>query len=133
MVSRSVKLRETLSLLLGQSKPGNCSRIALCTPNWKTVCISFLNIELHDEPAYHNVYKVQNAGKSRDELLDEREIHFVELGKYDETLADSLNTSLDRWVHFLKLAGDDGTKRPRRELSGRARMGACGCHLNTPC
>ncbi len=71
----------------------------------KTICINILNFDqLYDEPSYHNVYKVKNE-KSGGELLDEFEIHFIELRKYDETLADSLNTALDRWVNFLKLAG----------------------------
>ena len=71
----------------------------------KTICINILNFEqLPDEPDYHNIYKMKNV-KSNSELLDECEIHFIELRKYDENLADSLSTALGRWVHFLKLAG----------------------------
>jgi predicted transposase/invertase (TIGR01784 family) len=71
----------------------------------KTICINILNFsQLHDEPSYHNVYKVRNV-VSNSELLDEFELHFIELRKYDESLADSLKTALDRWVNFLKLAG----------------------------
>jgi len=71
----------------------------------KTICINILNFsQLHDEPSYHNVYKVKNI-TSNSELLDEFELHFIELRKYDESLADSLKTALDRWVNFLKLAG----------------------------
>ena len=71
----------------------------------KTICINILNFsQLHDEPSYHNVYKVKNI-VSNSELLDEFELHFIELRKYDESLADSLKTALDRWVNFLKLAG----------------------------
>jgi predicted transposase/invertase (TIGR01784 family) len=72
----------------------------------KTICINILNfIQLHQESGYHNIYKVLNL-ESHNELLDEFEIHFIELRKYDETLADSLKIALDRWVHFLKLAGE---------------------------
>jgi predicted transposase/invertase (TIGR01784 family) len=72
----------------------------------KTICINILNlVQLHQEPGYHNIYKVLNLESQR-ELLDEFEIHFIELRKYDETLADSLTKALDRWVHFLKLAGE---------------------------
>jgi len=71
----------------------------------KTICINILNFsQLYDEPSYHNVYKVRNV-VSNSELLDEFELHFIELRKYDESLADSLKTALDRWVNFLKLAG----------------------------
>ncbi|NLD96387.1 MAG: PD-(D/E)XK nuclease family transposase [Synergistaceae bacterium] len=71
----------------------------------KTICINILNFsQLYDEPLYHNVYKVRNV-VSNSELLDEFELHFIELRKYDESLADSLKTALDRWVNFLKLAG----------------------------
>ena len=85
----------------------------------KTVCINILNFEqLKEEPDYHNVYKVQNV-KSNSELLDELEIHFIELRKYDENLADSLSTALGRWVHFLKLAGmydDDSMPEQLKEI-----------------
>ncbi len=82
----------------------------------KTICINILNFDqLDDEPSYHNVYKVKNV-KSGSELLDEFEIHFIELRKYDETLADSLNRALDRWVHFLKLAGEYSSETMPAEL-----------------
>ncbi len=82
----------------------------------KTICINILNFDqLDDEPSYHNVYKVKNV-KSGSELLDEFEIHFIELRKYDETLADSLNRALDRWVHFLKLAGEYSSETMPPEL-----------------
>lgn len=82
----------------------------------KTICINILNFDqLDDEPSYHNVYKVKNV-LSGEELLDEFEIHFIELRKYDETLADSLTEALDRWVHFLKLAGRYDSETMPEEL-----------------
>ena len=80
----------------------------------KTISINILNfIQLYQEPRYHNIYKVLNL-ESHNELLDEFEIHFIELRKYDETLADSLKIALDQWVHFLKLAGKyDSRTLPR--------------------
>ena len=82
----------------------------------KTICINILNFDqLDEEPSYHNVYKVKNV-RSNNELLDEFEIHFIELRKYDETLADSLSRALDRWVNFLKLAGEYDSESMPEEL-----------------
>jgi len=82
----------------------------------KAICINILNFNHLDvEPSYHNVYKVKNV-VSGEELLDEFEIHFIELRKYDETLADSLTEALDRWVHFLKLAGRYDSETMPEEL-----------------
>ncbi len=82
----------------------------------KAICINILNFDhLDNEPSYHNVYKVKNVA-SGEELLDEFEIHFIELRKYDETLADSLSRAIDRWVHFLKLAGRYDSESMPEEL-----------------
>ena len=67
----------------------------------KTIGINILNFNcIEGEKEYHNVYKLKNT-RTEHELLDEMEIHFIELEKYNETMV----TILDRWVNFLKKAG----------------------------
>jgi len=65
----------------------------------KTIGINILNFNCLEEAAYHNCYRLQNV-ESGKEYLDHIELHFIELGKYDESLV----TMLDRWTNFLKKA-----------------------------
>lgn len=82
----------------------------------KTICINILNFnQIEDEPSFHNVYKVKNIASGK-ELLDEFELHFIELRKYNENLAESFDKALNRWVHFLKLAGEYDSQTLPKEL-----------------
>ena len=65
----------------------------------KAICINIVSFTCLEEPDYHNVFKILNV-ESKQELIDDLEIHFIELSKYD----DRLSTLLDRWVNFLKKA-----------------------------
>ncbi|OQY08681.1 MAG: transposase [Fusobacteriia bacterium 4572_132] len=65
----------------------------------KTIGINILNFNCLDEEKYHNIYKLRNT-KTNNEFIDDMEIHFIELEKYDE----KISTMLDRWVNFLKKA-----------------------------
>ncbi|MCI5121048.1 MAG: Rpn family recombination-promoting nuclease/putative transposase [Candidatus Electrothrix sp. AUS4] len=67
----------------------------------KTIGINILNFNCLEEEQYHNVYKLINV-KSGNELIRQIEIHFVELEKYDENISNVM----DRWVNFLKKAGE---------------------------
>ena len=67
----------------------------------KTIGINILNFNCLDEDEYHNIYKLLNV-KSGNELIRQIEIHFVELEKYDENISNVM----DRWVNFLKKAGE---------------------------
>ncbi|WLE97127.1 MAG: Rpn family recombination-promoting nuclease/putative transposase [Candidatus Electrothrix communis] len=69
----------------------------------KTIGINILNFNCldEDEAEYHNVYKLINV-RSGNELIRQMEIHFVELEKYDENISNVM----DRWVNFLKKAGE---------------------------
>ncbi|WLE95751.1 MAG: Rpn family recombination-promoting nuclease/putative transposase [Candidatus Electrothrix communis] len=67
----------------------------------KTIGINILNFNCLDEAEYHNVYKLINV-RSGNELIRQIEIHFIELEKYDENISNVM----DRWVNFLKKAGE---------------------------
>ncbi|CAK8711149.1 Transposase [Candidatus Electrothrix laxa] len=67
----------------------------------KTIGINILNFNCLEEDEYHNVYKLLNV-TSGSELIPQIEIHFVELEKYDENISNVM----DRWVNFLKKAGE---------------------------
>ena len=66
----------------------------------KSIGINILNFNCLDEEKYHNVYKIKNI-ENGNEFIDDLEIHFIEIEKYDE----KMSTMLDRWVNFLKKAG----------------------------
>ncbi|OCL26022.1 transposase [Orenia metallireducens] len=68
----------------------------------KTIVINVLNFDCLDEEDYHNIYKLFNS-KSKEELIDHLEIHFIELEKYNKDLSE-MQTALDRWTEFLKRA-----------------------------
>jgi len=67
----------------------------------KTIGINILNFNCLEEEEYHNVYKLTNI-RSGKELIKQLEIHFIELEKYDENISNVM----DRWVDFLKKAGE---------------------------
>jgi predicted transposase/invertase (TIGR01784 family) len=65
----------------------------------KTICINILNFDCLDQEEYHNIYKIMNTSGGGG-FVDDLEIHFVELNKYDEKIM----RTVDRWANFLKLA-----------------------------
>ncbi len=77
----------------------------------KAICINILNFNCLDEEEYHNIYKIQNL-KTGKQFIDDLEIHFIEIEKYDE----NMSTMLDKWVNFLKKAGYYSTKELPKEL-----------------
>jgi predicted transposase/invertase (TIGR01784 family) len=68
----------------------------------KTIVINVLNFNCLAEEDYHNIYKLFNS-KSKEELIDHLEIHFIELEKYNKDLSE-IQTALDGWTEFLKRA-----------------------------
>jgi len=69
----------------------------------KTISINILNFNYFDaEPAYHNVFKILHA-ESHKSYFEDLELHFIELNKFDDNLAN-IKTTLDRWANFLKKA-----------------------------
>lgn len=78
----------------------------------KTIGINILNFNCLPEEQYHNVYRVRNED-SRELFFEHFEIHFVELEKYRN---QHIGTLLDRWVTFLKKAGEYDHNRLPQEL-----------------
>lgn len=78
----------------------------------KTIGINILNFNCLAEPDYHNIYHIRND-KSKNLFFDQFEIHFVELEKYDN---QQISSFLDRWVTFLKKAGEYDRNRLPKEL-----------------
>lgn len=71
----------------------------------KAISINFLNFDtITEEEDYHNVYRMYNT-KSKKEFIDDIEIHFIELSKYDGH--DKIKSLLDKWTQFLKEAGEN--------------------------
>lgn len=69
----------------------------------KTISINILNFNYFDaEPSYHNVFKILHA-ESHKSYFEDLELHFIELNKFDDNLAN-IKTTLDRWANFLKKA-----------------------------
>jgi len=68
----------------------------------KTISINILDFNYLDEEDFHNVYKVFNR-KSKKELSNYFEMHFVELNKFKKDFKD-VKTALERWVAFLNRA-----------------------------
>lgn len=68
----------------------------------KTISINILDFNYLDEEDFHNVYKVFNK-KSKKELSNYFEMHFIELNKFKKDFKD-VKTALERWVAFLNRA-----------------------------
>lgn len=68
----------------------------------KTISINILDFNYLDEEDFHNVYKVFNE-KSKKELSNYFEMHFIELNKFHKDFKD-VKTALDRWTIFLNRA-----------------------------
>ncbi len=68
----------------------------------KTISISILNfILLTKEADLHNIYRYLNV-KSKRELTDLKEIHFIELPKFKKDKPKKLRTKFEKWLHILK-------------------------------
>lgn len=79
----------------------------------KTISINFLNYNtIAEEKKYHNTYRMYNT-ESKKEFVDDIEVHFIELNKYDGH--DEIKSLLDKWTYFLKEAGENKKLPP--ELS----------------
>ena len=70
----------------------------------KTISIHVLNFNGVDEDSYHNIFRILNA-KTHKTYFEDLEIHIIELEKFDKELSH-LKTVLDRWITFLKKAGE---------------------------
>jgi predicted transposase/invertase (TIGR01784 family) len=68
----------------------------------KTIAINILDFNYLDEKEFHNEYEIYNK-KSKKELSDIFDMHFIELGKFDKSFKD-IKTTLDRWTAFLNKA-----------------------------
>jgi len=68
----------------------------------KTISISILNfVLLSKEADLHNIYRYLNV-KSKRELTDLKEIHFIELPKFKKDKPKKLRTKFEKWLHILK-------------------------------
>lgn len=68
----------------------------------KTISISILNFILLDfEADLHNTYRFLNI-KSKKELTDLKEIHFIELPKFKEDKPRKNQSKIEKWLHILK-------------------------------
>jgi len=69
----------------------------------KTIGISILDFELlENEPDIHNIYRYLNV-KTKRELSDIQELHFIELPKFKKDKPHSLRSPFEKWLHVLKL------------------------------
>ena len=68
----------------------------------KTISISILNFRLLKKEAdLHNIYRYLNI-KSKQELTDIKELHFIELPKYKEDKPKKEQSKFEKWLHVLK-------------------------------
>ena len=86
----------------------------------KTIAINILDFKLlNDNKAYHNEYAIINK-KDHTILLDDLEIHFIELPKVD---ADILEVDAENnWLLFFKKSDDDGVIEKLMERSETIKM-----------
>ena len=68
----------------------------------KTISISILNFTLlKKERDLHNIYRYLNI-KSKEELTDLKELHFIELTKFKKNKPKKLQSRFEKWLHVLK-------------------------------
>lgn len=68
----------------------------------KTISIAILNFTLLDyEADLHNIYRFLNI-KSKKELTDLKEIHFIELPKFKKNKPRKTLSKFEKWLHILK-------------------------------
>ena len=69
---------------------------------FRAISISILNFILfEDETDLHNIYRYLNI-KSKKQLTDLKELHFIELPKYTEDKPRKDLTKFEKWLHALK-------------------------------
>lgn len=81
----------------------------------KTIAINILDFNYLEEEHFHNVYRVYNE-KTRKELSNIFEMHFIELGKFKKDYKD-LNNTLDRWIAFLNKSYEIDVNKIPQQLS----------------
>jgi predicted transposase/invertase (TIGR01784 family) len=68
----------------------------------KAISISILNFILFKkERDLHNIYRYLNI-KSKEELTDVKELHFIELPKFKKDKPKKLQSRFEKWLHILK-------------------------------
>lgn len=68
----------------------------------KTISISILDFILFDdERELHNIYRYLNV-KSKKELTDIKELHFIELPKFKKDKPKKMRSRFEKWLHILK-------------------------------
>ncbi|WP_313885238.1 Rpn family recombination-promoting nuclease/putative transposase [Clostridium sp. DJ247] len=80
----------------------------------KTIGINVLDFNYLEGNDYHSMYKLYNS-KTGKEFSNILELHFIELKKFDKSLAD-IRTTLDRWVTFLNNAYEYSKNKIPKEL-----------------
>lgn len=69
----------------------------------KAISISILNFTLFEEEEnLHNIYRFLNI-KSKRELTDLKELHFIELPKFKEDKPKKKQSKFEKWLHILKI------------------------------
>lgn len=81
-------------------------QIIKATPYFKanrSISVSILNFNLlKEESSIHNIYRYCNL-VSKKELTNLKELHFIELRKYDAKKARSEKTKFEKWLSIIKL------------------------------
>ncbi|HPZ07803.1 MAG TPA: Rpn family recombination-promoting nuclease/putative transposase [Candidatus Eremiobacteraeota bacterium] len=68
----------------------------------KAISISILNFILFkEEKELHNIYRYLNI-KSKKELSDIKELHFIELPKFKKDKSKKKQSRFEKWLHVLK-------------------------------
>jgi predicted transposase/invertase (TIGR01784 family) len=68
----------------------------------KTITISIVNFtQFPYEPDIHNIYRYLNI-KTHRELTDLKELHFIELPKFDKDKPKKFRSKLEKWLAVLK-------------------------------
>jgi predicted transposase/invertase (TIGR01784 family) len=68
----------------------------------KAISISILNFTLFEEEEdLHNIYRFLNV-KSKRELTDLKELHFIELPKFKKDKPKGTMSKFEKWLHALK-------------------------------
>ncbi len=69
----------------------------------KSISVSILNFNLlENEIDIHNVYRFSNV-KSFNQLTDIKELHFIELKKFDKNKPRVLMTKFEKWLSLIKI------------------------------
>ena len=73
----------------------------------KSIVVNILDFNIIDETdKYHSVFKIKEKDNNFD-FLDDLEIHYVELQKFDDMKNIDNMDSLELWLTFIKDAGNE--------------------------